>query len=268
MSAPGPRSRRGQGRRPCRSGRSVDRCWSWCRSSDVVRFRSWPCPWSSSFWNTSGVRLEHRAVGNGDRRESRTRSKASTSRTIRTSSSVPTPTPASMSRTTAPTSRVRTRRVRRMAPGPPRTPGDGRGDEPGIRRAVGAENEWGPRAPTTRIRDRPRCRRHRRRVIFADGDAVTGMEAPPFGLVCMPVPSPTRSWPGPAPGPQPLAEVPASNPPAAGRGPRPDHPRCRGVGEEDLRPHRQAGIKGIMIPTMWHDAVVRPREVRYLAGLP
>ena len=36
---PGPRSRRGQGRwRPCRPGRgrSVDRCWSWCRSSDVV----------------------------------------------------------------------------------------------------------------------------------------------------------------------------------------------------------------------------------------
>ena len=43
-------------------------------------------------------------------------------------------------------------------------------------------------------------------VIFADGDAVTGMEAPPSVLACRLEPSPIRSWRAGA-RPQPLARV-------------------------------------------------------------
>ena len=93
-------------------------------------------------------------------------------------------------------------------------------------------------------------------VIFADGDAVTGMEAPPFGagLQAGLITDPKLAFAGARAHNRWLEEFCATNP-----------PRRAGVAlvpithdvEESVREIHQLadkpGVKGIMIPTMWHD---------------
>ena len=93
-------------------------------------------------------------------------------------------------------------------------------------------------------------------VIFADGDAVTGMEAPPFGagLQAGLITDPKLAFAGARAHNRWLEEFCATNP-----------PRRAGVAlvpiihdvEESVREIYQLagrpGVTGIMIPTMWHD---------------
>ena len=108
-------------------------------------------------------------------------------------------------------------------------------------------------------------------AIFADGDAVTGMEALPFGagLHAGAITDPKLAWAGARAHNRWLEEFCASNPPRRGVA---LVPITHGVEESVKEIYALAdklGIKGIMIPTMWHDAIVRLREVRPdLAGLP
>ncbi len=93
-------------------------------------------------------------------------------------------------------------------------------------------------------------------VIFADGDAVTGMEAPPFGagLQAGMITDPRLAWAGARAHNRWLIEFCATNPPRrAGVGLVPiTHGVAEAVKEiQDLG--GKPGIKGIMIPTMWHD---------------
>ena len=95
------------------------------------------------------------------------------------------------------------------------------------------------------------------KVIFADGDAVTGMEAPPFGagLHAGAITDPKLAWAGARAHNRWLEEFCASNPPR--RAGVALVPITHGVEESVKEIYALAdkpGIKGIMIPTMWHDA--------------
>ena len=93
-------------------------------------------------------------------------------------------------------------------------------------------------------------------VIFADGDSVTGMESPPFGagLSAGQITDPKLAFAGARAHNRWLVEFCATNP--ARRAGVALVPITQGVDEsvkeiESLA--EKPGIKGIMIPTMWHD---------------
>ena len=93
-------------------------------------------------------------------------------------------------------------------------------------------------------------------VMFADADAITGMASPPFGAGLRPAPSPTPSWPSPGPG---RTTVSWPRCAAAARSVTAASPWCpithgveRSVAEIEWLA-TQPGIRGIMVPTMWHD---------------
>jgi len=93
-------------------------------------------------------------------------------------------------------------------------------------------------------------------VIFADGDAVTGMEAPPFGagLQAGMITDPRLAWAGARAHNRWLEEFCATNPPR--RAGVALVPITHGIDESVREIEALAGkpgIKGIMIPTMWHD---------------
>ncbi len=93
-------------------------------------------------------------------------------------------------------------------------------------------------------------------VIFADGDAVTGQESPPFGagLAAGQITDPELAFAGARAHNRWLVEFCATNPPRrAGVALVPIvHDVAESVREiESLA--GKPGIKGIMIPTMWHD---------------
>ena len=120
------------------------------------------------------------------------------------------------------------------------------------------ENEWGLQgAYDPEIRDKALdADGIAGEVIFADGDAVTGMEAPPFGAGLHAGAITDPSWPGPAPEPTTAGSRSSarSNPP---RRRVALVPITHGVEESVKEIYALAdkpGIKGIMIPTMWHDA--------------
>lgn len=93
-------------------------------------------------------------------------------------------------------------------------------------------------------------------VIFADGDSVTGMEAPPFGagLQAGMITDPRLAWGGARAHNRWLAEFCATNPPRrAGVALVPiTHGIEESVAEIEILAEQPA-IRGIMIPTMWHD---------------
>ena len=121
------------------------------------------------------------------------------------------------------------------------------------------ENEWGLQgAYDPEIRDKALdADGIAGEVIFADGDAVTGMEAPPFGagLHAGAITDPKLAWAGARAHNRWLEEFCASNPPR--RAGVALVPITHGVEESVKEIYALAdkpGIKGIMIPTMWHDA--------------
>ncbi len=93
-------------------------------------------------------------------------------------------------------------------------------------------------------------------IIFADGDAVTGMEAPPFGagLSAGQITDSRQAWAGARAHNRWLEEFCATNPPR--RGGVALVPITHGV-EESVKEIEslagKPGVKGIMIPTMWHE---------------
>ena len=121
-----------------------------------------------------------------------------------------------------------------------------------------SDNEWGLRgAYDPEIRDKSLdADGVAGEIIFADGDAVTGMEAPPFGagLQAGMITDPRLAWGGARAHNRWLIEFCATNPPRrAGVG---LVPITHGVDEAVREIQTLAdkpGIKGIMIPTMWHD---------------
>ena len=121
------------------------------------------------------------------------------------------------------------------------------------------ENEWGLQgAYDPEIRDKALdADGIAGEVIFADGDAVTGMEAPPFGagLHAGAITDPKLAWAGARAHNRWLEEFCASNPPR--RAGVALVPITHGVEESVKEIYALAdkpGIKGIMIPTMWHNA--------------
>lgn len=93
-------------------------------------------------------------------------------------------------------------------------------------------------------------------VIFADGDAVTGMEAPPFGagLAAGQITDPRLAFAGARAHNRWLVEFCATNP--ARRAGVALVPIVHDVDEavrEVLSLAGQPGIRGIMVPTLWHD---------------
>ena len=258
VSALAPRSRRGQGRwRPCRPGRgrSVDRCWSWCRSSDVVPIPvvAPPC--------VEFVVLEHFELGQNT---------VQVPATVIEGKDMPNPLEG-VDQSNDPYIIVSSDTHAGLYVE----------DYAYLESSVHAEfDEWlqtrhehramveemngeyveqweQERWGSGRLRPRDprqgtRCRRHRRRGDLRrrrrrdrhGGAAVWRRSAcrchHRHGLGRRPA---HNRWP----------RFCASNP-RRGCGPRPDHPRCRGVGEEVYALADKPGIKGIMIPTMWHDA--------------
>ncbi len=93
-------------------------------------------------------------------------------------------------------------------------------------------------------------------VIFADGDAVTGMESPPFGagLAAGQITDPALAFAGARAHNRWLEEFCATNPPRrAGVALVPIiHDVAESVREVEQLAGKP-GIKGIMVPTMWHD---------------
>ena len=93
-------------------------------------------------------------------------------------------------------------------------------------------------------------------IIFADGDAVTGMESPPFGagLAAGQITDPELAFAGAEAHNRWLIEFCATNPPRrAGVGLVPvTFGLERAVEAVELLAGKP-GIKGVMIPTMWHD---------------
>ena len=93
-------------------------------------------------------------------------------------------------------------------------------------------------------------------VIFPDGDSVTGMEAPPFGagLQAGMITDPRLAWAGARAHNRWLVEFCATNPPR--RAGVALVPITHGV-EESVREIEslagKPGIKGILVPTMWHE---------------
>lgn len=93
-------------------------------------------------------------------------------------------------------------------------------------------------------------------VIFADGDSVTGQESPPFGagLAAGQITDPKLAFAGARAHNRWLVEFCATNP--ARRAGVALVPIVHGI-EESVREIEalagQPGIKGVMIPTMWHD---------------
>ena len=121
------------------------------------------------------------------------------------------------------------------------------------------DNEVGPAAAPSTRRCATRSSTHdgvAGEVIFADGDAVTGMEAPPFGagLQAGMITDPRLAWAGARAHNRWLEEFCATNPPR--RAGVALVPITHGVDESVREIESLAGkpgIKGIMIPTMWHD---------------
>ncbi|MEM7139557.1 MAG: amidohydrolase family protein [Actinomycetota bacterium] len=93
-------------------------------------------------------------------------------------------------------------------------------------------------------------------IIFADGDAVTGMEAPPFGagLTAGQITDPRQAWAGARAHNRWLVEFCATNPPRrAGVALLPITHGIQEAVDEVESLAGKPGIKGVMIPTMWHD---------------
>src|SRR5262245_60945138 len=93
-------------------------------------------------------------------------------------------------------------------------------------------------------------------VIFPDGDSVTGMEAPPFGagLQAGMITDPRLAWAGARAHNRWLEEFCATNPPR--RAGVALVPITHGIDEAVREIESLAGkpgIRGILIPTMWHD---------------